>query len=758
MVSTNRLEDITDEVNDLHPLLEQLLPKLPGVKEVEYTHGNREMGADFVFSRSDDALDSTGYVGVIAKLGAIRQDHSAIARQIDECAVPRLFQAGKKRIHLDEIWVIVTGTVTQNAQDKIHETYRLRNIHFVNGAQLERLIDKHLPVFWTDVPLEIGSYLTTLRHEVHELDTILSLVPATDSPLYIEPDIQKTEIVPYQLQYRRPKPPVHIDIREEIRRVPVLIIEAPLGLGKSALLRHLAAHYTSPEAFKRDPVLPIFVSYKELIDQHDGDVDALLTAHQVAAFTQSTKDTKFLLLIDAFDEVNLTPEEQAKSLAGVISQIHRDSSLRAVIASRPLRVFDQPDVMRGVHHRYRICALSFTKTLEFIKAVCTELNVTTKLIADLRKSQLFKELPRSPITAILLARLLNENPRDLPSNITELYSQYLEQILGRWDIKKGLQTQKEYTALDNIMSDIARYAMDNGSHAIPMGDVKQIFANYLTVRHLEIDPESLLNQLIERCDVMGTDTDQNILMFKHRSFAEFFYAKALFRQRVVEIDGRVFQPYWMNTFFFLLGLVTDSPKLVENISNLAPATELERWVKTINMSNYLLAAYATPYDAIRIALEKTMIETSVLYQDTVSGKCSSPFTALSQMQLLYLLQAMVRYSYSYKFFLKAMEETALEIDQGDYDTETKAYALFFLAVAYLEAGGKESFDFILTNHTGNLPLDLSLALSVETKSLKEKSSLVKKQDKYTKRFLKDHPHLRETIKNMFSRPIKGEEG
>ena len=756
MASTklSRLDQITDEVNDLHPLLNQLLPKLPGVQEVEYTHGPTEMGADFVLSRLDDALDSIRYVGVIAKTGGIRQDHSPIDRQIDECAVPRLFQAGKKRIRLDEIWVIVTGTVTKNAQDKIHDVYRLRNIQFINGAKLETLIDRHLPVFWSDIPLEIGGYLSNLRHEVEALDRALSLVPATETPVYIEPDIEKTEIVPYDLQHRRPKPPVKISIRDELRRVPLLILESPLGLGKSALLRHLVTHYTTPEVFKEDGILPILVSYKDLIDKHHGSIKRLLAASGVDTSDQGVKEHKYLLLIDAFDEVKLTPDEQADSLAETIAQILDTPSVRAIITSRPLRVFHRPDVMRGLDHWYGICPLTFNKTLDFIKAVCTEVSITTKLIADLRKSQLFRELPRSPITVILLARLLTDNARDLPSNITELYSKYLELILGRWDIEKGLQTQKEYVALDNIMTDIARYAIDNACQAIPMGDVKQIFTDYLAVRHLDIAADKLLDQLIDRCDVMGTDPDRNVLMFKHRSFAEFFYAKGLFKQKTWEVDERVFQPYWMNTFFFLLGLVTDSPTLVENISNLRPTSELERWVKTVNMPNYLLAAYATPYETIRRALEKVMIETSVLYQDTLSGKRPSPFGGLSQMQVLYLLQALVRYNYSYDFFLEAMEETALEIDGGENDTETKAYALFFLSVAYSEAGGKDSFDFLLQKHVGKLPLDLSLALSAETKSLKEKSTLVKKQDKYTKRFLKDHPQLRATIKGMFSRPLK----
>ena len=237
MASTRsaRLDNITDEVAQLHPLLLQLLPKLPSVTEVEYTHGPSEMGADFVFARLDDALNTTRYVAVIAKTGRIRQDHSEIDRQITECAIPRLFQGGTRKVRIDEIWIIVTGTVTRNAQEKIHATYRVQNIQFIDGPRLEALIDKHLPFFWTHIPVEIGSYLNTLRLEVEDWERALSFIPSTDTPSYVEPDIEKTEFLPYELKYRRPKPPTKINIHDEIDHNPVLIIEASLGLGKSAL-------------------------------------------------------------------------------------------------------------------------------------------------------------------------------------------------------------------------------------------------------------------------------------------------------------------------------------------------------------------------------------------------------------------------------------------------------------------------------------------------------------------------------------------
>ena len=105
-----RLTKIKDEVGEFHPLLNKLLRKLPTVIDVEYTHGTREMGADFVLSKHHDTFGYTEFVGVVAKVGKIVQDHTDIARQIEECGVPRYFLGGKEKIRISEVWVVATET------------------------------------------------------------------------------------------------------------------------------------------------------------------------------------------------------------------------------------------------------------------------------------------------------------------------------------------------------------------------------------------------------------------------------------------------------------------------------------------------------------------------------------------------------------------------------------------------------------------------------------------------------------------------
>jgi len=92
-----KIQALKNEVEQLHPLLKAIFQNDPSISRHEYTHGPTEMGADFVLVRTDPTLGDENYIGVIAKCGNIRQDHSDVKRQIEECTIERFFDSGKKR-------------------------------------------------------------------------------------------------------------------------------------------------------------------------------------------------------------------------------------------------------------------------------------------------------------------------------------------------------------------------------------------------------------------------------------------------------------------------------------------------------------------------------------------------------------------------------------------------------------------------------------------------------------------------------------
>ena len=648
-IANTKLDSITQEVKDLHPLLNAVLPKLPRVQAVEYHHGSGEMGADFVISRTNDTFSHIEYVGVIAKVGRIVQDFAGIERQIDECDVPRLFRGGREKIRITEIWIVATKHITRGAKEKIFQKFSARKIEFIDGASLEKLVDKHAPLAWSGLPIVVGEYLQDLRVRTEEQDKSVSLLQTSEKALYVKQDLYHLPDIEYRYKVKGHRPPKKVDVDHITESHRCILIEGGVGSGKSKLLRRLIAEATTAEEFRRTKVIPLSASYTELMSKHSGDLKKLIEHRVPKAVMGPCHDSEYLVLIDAFDERRSETNNQADELNALFGQASEESSIRVVVTSRFLKGAERGDVLQPDVSRCELHYLSMQRTFEFITKMCAKVNVKDRILEDLKKSALFRNLPRSPMSAILLARLLNESqqeipsnmtelyakyakvnvkdriledlkksalfrnlPRspmsaillarllnesqqEIPSNMTELYAKYLELILGRWDEKKGLQTQKEYQALDNILMRLARQMIDDQRLFISVDEVKAVFKDYLDQRNLEIDAAQLFNKMVDRCEIILLDSSSGTLEFKHRSFTEFFYAKSFILDQSLVVDSRVFNVYWTNTFFFYLGLRKDCPNELQAIFGYADRFRAGRMAENHERLQLLIGGV---YDAV----------------------------------------------------------------------------------------------------------------------------------------------------------------
>ena len=751
-IANEKLDSITREVDDLHPLLKALLSKLPGVQHVDYNHGVGEMGADFVISRTNDIFGHIEYVGVIAKVGKIVQNLADIERQIDECNLPRFFQGGKQRIRITEIWVVATKHITRGAMEKIFEKYSTRKIEFIDGDALAKLVDRYVPLAWSGLPLIVGRYLDDLRVRTEEQDKSVSLVQMSDETFYVKQELYHIPDIEYLYQKKGRCLPEKVDVDHVTELHRCIFISGDVGSGKSKLLRRLIAEATVPENFNKTKVIPLSASYTELMEKHSGDLKKLIEQRVSVELRQLCRDSEYLVLIDAFDEWRMETS-QADELNALFGQASKENRIRLVVTSRFLKGVERGDVLQPDVSRCELRQLSMQRTFEFIIKMCAKVNVTDRIFEDLKKSALFRNMPRSPMSAILLARLLNENQQEIPSNMTELYAKYAELILGRWDERKGLQSQKEYQALDNILMRLARQMIDDQRLSISMDEVKAVFKDYLDQRNLEIDADQLFNKMVDRCEIVLLDNSSETLEFKHRSFTEFFYAKSFIPDQSLVVDSRVFTVYWMNTFFFYLGLRKDCPKDLQKIFKMPTGSEQEEWLKIMTVSDYLLAAYTTPYEVVEEGVRNVAVTAAELYRKIITQGSETRLRGLPRMHLLYLLQMFIRQGYSYPFFAKAIEDAALRIDDSSLEKETKAYALFFLNVAYIDISEGETFDFMLSRIQKDLPVDLQLALVHEGKSVKERTKLMRKQDKRLRRILPRGNALNMFMKNLYERPV-----
>ena len=123
-------------------------------------------------------------------------------------------------------------------------------------------------------------------------------------------------------------------------------------------------------------------------------------------------------------------------------------------------------------------------------------------------------------------------------------------------------------------------------------------------------------------------------------------------------------------------------------------------------------------------MPRLFIEAAKLYRDISQNKTKSKLVELSEMHLLWFFQRVIRYCYNYDYLKPAINSVILEIDAKNIDFEDKVYALFFAACFAAQLGDPSGFEFLVKTYpTNKLPLQLSIAIELESRANKDFSKL-----------------------------------
>jgi hypothetical protein len=760
-----QIESIDDEVNILHPLLHELLQTLANVSYVEYTHGPNEMGADFILERHDPALHDTYYIGVIAKTEKILQNFSDVERQINECNVKRFIRAGTQEVRLQEIWIITTKSISHNAKAKIAETYANRKLHFFDADWLVKIIDGHFPYYWHQLPTATGGYLASLSQRMTEIDAQTSLLQfAMASKTLIELDVEEIEDDTYKEKSRKRKSR-RVNFHKEILGNKVTLLEADMGYGKSTLVRKLAADLANPEVLKQTKILPIFQTFSIFERTEYKTIEATLEAlvGKPAYDEAIATNTTFLLILDGIDETNGNTATRRELIASILTHVRSNPNVRLLLTSRPFKLIDELPAFKNTVKRYRICHVSTKKLIAFIIKTCEQINLPKKLYDDLAKSDLFRQLPQNPIAATLISNLLSQNSQDLPSNLTELYSKSVELMLGRWDERKtALTTEKLFGACERLSRHLARFMIENKLVFISADEARQMIESFLRERNMGVTAEDVHKYLFSRSGIFGKLDESQTIFFKHRSFAEYLYALDAYERRDLEVDTKAFHPYWTNVVFFYVGLLAECPELLQRLLTLPVPDERSRWIRLLQLGNYLLAGYQSPYAVVEDAVRVILIELAKTHKNVKTGELKSGLRGLSEISLLCVFAGLTKHVLGYEFFRQALPLTMAQIDEDrTIDDETRIYALFFAACALGDIDDICGFTFLLGKHkTEALPLPISLGVKFETELPDHDYSdnrLVKHHVKKLRQILTppkgEEQHMRESLNLLFDKPL-----
>lgn len=750
------ISTLQSEVNDFHPLLNELLIKIDGIDRVEYTHGNSEMGADFVLYKRNDMFLSTDHIGVIVKLGTIKQDNIEVERQIDECNVERTFLGGKEKGYLNEIWVITNSNITNNAKRKITEKHKNTKIYFVDCELLCKWIDSFFSMYWDKLPVEVGSYISREVAACREEDLKLSLIDNVPEA-YIEQELVRNNRDKYYNNWNNkrtlPKEEI-VNIYNEINNNDCLIIEGEMGAGKSKLLRKIFEHYCEVSVFQNESILPIRIHFSNYMNLYEADPSTFLDECLKDSNIKIDDIKTFLILIDGVDEYKCGEDDRVEYLESALSRVvynYKDTNLKYVFATRDIYPTDVCKLVKSTN-RYSIKPLSGAKLYEFLCNICDKLTNNDRLLEDLKNSELFRDLPNYPMSAILLAKLINEGEyKDLPMTITELYMKYTELCLGRWDINRNLEGELEYKVSTQFVLNVAQYMFENKVLMISYDQAKNIYNEYLSKRNFEQlnNNDALYLKIIERTGVFVEDEFGN-LNFKHRTFLSFFYAKYMHEKNKSILDFNVLSPEYHDVTLFYIGIQNDCLDVMTEIVKQEPKDDFERFYKPLAIADYFLAGYATEYDVVKDNMSKIFVDVAYLYRDIINRKVVVPFSVLSEAQILWLFQALLRDKYSYVYFRKAFTECCYDIQSSACDDNIKAIAFFLIGCINIELGENEPFECLIEFQGKNIPESAKFIVLNEAKRLGTYSDKLKR---LTKRIKKDIRKSHLKYKDIIQKPL-----
>lgn len=729
-----KIDALSDEVGDFHPLLDSLFRRLPNVRDVEYRHGPQERGTDFIINSEDPVLMSDDFIGVVVKTGDIvSKDVSAIVTQLREAREEKIFGSGKRRIKCNKFWVVTNGKIQDNAQHLIESEFSGMSIDFVPKHKVRILIDRYYKEFWEAIPHQIAAKLNQIHEQIVGLDSQMTLIADLDVDFYINQRILQRENKRIVVEKWK-KQPKEVDLIQCVDKGGFYLIEGDAGFGKSKLLRQTVIRLATAESFQQINVVPMYLSFWDFVDNYDGSFDQVFSQADKMKDLFSPMNMRHTLFLDGFDETNRPPEEQIEWLERIIYNAREFGDVSLFVSSRSLSQTTRIEFVKFGFVTLELQPLSLNQVVQFIDKVCKAVQRRTNLIEDLKASPLYQDLPRSPISAILLAQLLSQNEQELPSNLPELYSKYTELMLGRWDIRKGLQDEREYRAIKNIIGRLARFTIDNNIPELCEDEARGFFVDYVAERNGEVDADDLFKKVTSRTGVLSRNPFSGNISFRHRSFGEYFYAaQAVGRAEELPVSQNVLNIYWQNIHYFYFGLRQDCPALVDQLLQIKPNNELERWMAVVNYSSYLLAASETPYKHVVPIVKEMLKETVGLYRDITEGRLDSPLNRLTRMQILSVVTRLFQVKYGYRFFQGALEDAATSLDTIFEGKQDQAIALFFLGFARAGFDDPKLLDFVLKNQSDYLPVEMKMILSYEAETRKCRSTLVRKfQRKVTK--------------------------
>jgi hypothetical protein len=711
------IQSLKDEVKQFHPFLRSLFIAMVNkdvLINVDYTHGPNELGADFILTKRDSILGENTAISVIVKTGSLRNALGEVERQIEESKAPRKDQNGNV-VFVREFWVVTNSTISNNTRTLIQEKFKNLNIVFWDDSRIETACNSFLGDDWNTSRHSTKNFLADRKKFFTNAIERNSLIQVADDFPLRQTIIERH--TSYNQNKTKNKSAQKINILEFVKTKKMMLLEGGFGSGKTRILNQLGVDLCIDKSVGTT-FIPVYITFEDLCAKYDLDIDNIINdVVNEDVRKEIQNEVQYIFLVDGVDEANVSDYDKSAQIFEFSRRIE-SKNIHALLTTRNIApLFKKEERLKFDCKMLEIQPLSTTEIIKYIMQVCKKDKLLNRIYSDINESDLFKDLAKIPITAILFARILKENVQDLPSTLPELFAKFTELSLGKWDVDKGFLGQKEYEAMDTVASEIAKYMFENGLPRIGESETRIFFERYINKRNTGLNVEDLYSRFVNETGLIALY--DGCVSFKHRSIMEFLYAKKLSKNKDLPIEKKMLTLKWQTVYYFYYGCLKDCSNEILQFSNLECGNNLEKMMKLSCAPSFLLAAYNTPYEDIKNVLKKTIGDAGNIYL-SMKNDAECPLQNLSEMNFLWLFQIILRNCYSYNFFAEYFDQCILDY-VGHSLSEKDAYSAFFISMIRATLKLDTPMDFIFENQD-KLPTPIKLGLYHEISAEKDKAS------------------------------------
>ena len=512
----------------------RLLENMESGAVCEITHGRDEYGRDIVLRRSSPF--GYEYVAIVVKRGEANGKISGrTAGPVDEIIsqanqsvahLCSLKEIEVSKVQIGGVWAMFFGNLTGNAVTRIVAEAPVLKFQPFSIGWLAETFTQHYPeVFFA------GAASTYLQDKVIELETHHDLArrPKNLSEWYVGPSVAISQIdagtfgerLKKALKYRRLS---YQQFRAQMDSSKRLVLSAPPGLGKSTLLRKLALD-SYREALTKTASLgpnvppgalevPILVAAKDMANYSDKDqflADYLPPGDIRRSFSVTC------LLVDALDEVL---QDKQATVLNFAYELARSLDCAMVVSARPVHVVrnlaGQPSPQLPV---VQLLPFQYNQALQLIERL-----VRDTAIAGILKEGIANLQTHMALSPLLVSLLLDiaEAEREVPGTIGEIFEQYMDIALGRYDIERGVEVVFQFFIKKLLLAELAWFEYFKKDRlSIPTHEFDEFLNKYFEARRFDREMIPKMRADIDRSGIVRFGDD---VYFSHRTFLDFFVA------------------------------------------------------------------------------------------------------------------------------------------------------------------------------------------------------------------------------------------